>query len=130
MTEKQKYQIDNILSGNTYYRNTGKKWTKENLLDVVSSLLNLDYDYLVKKGYNKEQLATMYITNKSLGEKNIENVKTIKKLKDDLHYQVEKLNKEKNKIIFKLDFYRLKNEELEDELREIKFQRKVKSSTN
>ena len=29
LTEKQKNQIDLILSGYTYYRNTGKRWSKK-----------------------------------------------------------------------------------------------------
>jgi len=76
-TEKQKNQIDLILSGYTYYRNTGKRWTKTNLLNEVSELLGGNgacysvvleedgvYNELVKKQYNKEQLATLYILNK------------------------------------------------------------------
>ena len=73
LTEKQKCQIDNILSGCTYYRNTGKRWSKENLLDEVSHQMSMglgiefdeiNHNELVKKQYNKEQLATMYILNK------------------------------------------------------------------
>lgn len=70
-TEKQKNQIDLILSGYTYYRNTGKRWSKENLLDEVAELLGGNgsffdgiYNELVKKQYNKEQLTTLYILNK------------------------------------------------------------------
>ena len=73
LTEKQKNQIDLILSGYTYYRNTGKRWSKKNLLDEVSEqmamgldidFVEINYNELVKKQYNKEQLATMYILNK------------------------------------------------------------------
>jgi hypothetical protein len=71
LTENQKYQIDNILSGNTYYRNTGNKWSKQNLLDEVAELFADEYivadkweEFLIKKQYTKEQLATMYITKK------------------------------------------------------------------
>jgi hypothetical protein len=49
----------------------GKKWSKENLLIEVAELLGGNGDFfdgnyndLVKKQYNKEQLATMYILNK------------------------------------------------------------------
>ena len=70
-TEEQKNQIDLILSGYTYYRNTGKKWSKENLLTEVAELLGGNgnffdgiYNELVNKRYNKEQLATLYILNK------------------------------------------------------------------
>ena len=73
LTEKQKNQIDLILSGCIYYGNTGKRWTKKNLLDEVSEqmsgglgldFIDINYNNLIKKRYNKEQLATMYILNK------------------------------------------------------------------
>ena len=73
LTEKQKNEIDNILSGCSYYRNTGKKWSKKNLLDEVSEQMSsglgvdfveINYKHLIKKRYNKEQLATMYVLNK------------------------------------------------------------------
>tara|TARA_R100000008_G_C3578881_1_gene167086 strand:+ start:1051 stop:1449 length:399 start_codon:yes stop_codon:yes gene_type:complete len=71
LTYLQKNQIDNIVSGNTYYRNTGKKWSKQNLLDEVAELFADEYieadkweEFLIKKQYTKEQLATMYITKK------------------------------------------------------------------
>jgi hypothetical protein len=73
ITEKQKNEIDLILSGYIYYRNTGKKWSKENLLNEVSCQMSgglglefqeINYNELIKKQYNKEQLATMYVLNK------------------------------------------------------------------
>ena len=67
-TQDEKNKLDLILSGGTYYRNTGKKWTKQNIIDELASLIWSDYglsnyrEYQISKfnKYNKEQLLIIY----------------------------------------------------------------------
>tara|TARA_R100001443_G_scaffold64352_1_gene73895 strand:- start:1416 stop:2438 length:1023 start_codon:yes stop_codon:yes gene_type:complete len=60
-----------------------------------------------------------------LNKKNIENVKRIKKLKDDLHYQTEKLHEEKNKIKMSFEKLKMENEELKSDLSSYKTIHKI-----
>lgn len=70
-TDKEKDKLDLILTGGTYYKNTGKKWTKQNIIDELASLIWEDYgviideyiEYQITKfnKYTKEDLLIIYI---------------------------------------------------------------------